>query len=74
MALYGAPILAPWAMLTRSWIAWRAHFSLHILLGLGAARQGKQEEAAEILSRVEGAFGELGIYPEEVDPVSGAAR
>jgi GH15 family glucan-1,4-alpha-glucosidase len=43
-------------------------------LASALARQGKQGEAEKILNRVDSAFGALGIYPEEVDPESGAAR
>jgi GH15 family glucan-1,4-alpha-glucosidase len=37
------------------------------------ARQGQRDEAEAILDRVENAFGQLGIYPEEADPGSNAA-
>jgi GH15 family glucan-1,4-alpha-glucosidase len=37
------------------------------------ARSGQHEEAKAILDRVDKAFGQLGIYPEEIDPDTGAA-
>jgi GH15 family glucan-1,4-alpha-glucosidase len=43
-------------------------------LASALARQGKQDEAEEILNKVDAVFGSLGIYPEEVDPENGAAR
>jgi GH15 family glucan-1,4-alpha-glucosidase len=42
-------------------------------LASALARQGKREEAEKILDRVDAAFGDLGIYPEEADPTTGAA-
>jgi GH15 family glucan-1,4-alpha-glucosidase len=43
-------------------------------LASALARQGEQDEAEKILDRVDEAFGELGIYPEEIEPESRAAR
>jgi GH15 family glucan-1,4-alpha-glucosidase len=37
------------------------------------ARMGNTDEADEILDKVDAAFGQLGIYPEEADPLTGAA-
>jgi GH15 family glucan-1,4-alpha-glucosidase len=37
------------------------------------ASMGQTDEAEEILEKVDAAFGQLGIYPEEADPLTGAA-